>query len=79
MQSYTTIFGAIKLHLQKQSYGIVQTRLSIGSSIVTLIMMRFKERDLSFDDLKQMEPRKLETTLCHPEIPAGYEHPSPGF
>ena len=79
MQSYTTIIGVIEQRLQKQSYDIVQKRFGIGSSTVTLIMKRFKEIGLSIDDLKQMEPRKLETAFYPPEKPAGYEHTSAGF
>ena len=66
MQSYTTIIGVIELRLQKQSYDIVQKRFGIGSSTVTLIMKRFKEMGMSIDDLKQMEPRKLEMAF-YPE------------
>ena len=58
MQHYTTIVGVIELRLQKQPYSVIQTRYSIGSSTVTLIMKRFKDLGLSRDDLKQMEPSK---------------------
>ena len=68
MQSYTTIIGVIDLRLQKQSYDIVQKRFGIGSSTVTLIMKRFKEMGLSIDDIKQMEPRKLEMAFYLPEV-----------
>ena len=60
MQSYATIIGVVELRLQKQSYTTVQKRYSIGSSTVTLIMKRFKELGLSLDDLKRMEPVKVE-------------------
>ena len=58
MQHYTTIVSVIELRLQKQPYSVIQTRYSIGSSTVTLIMKRFKDLGLSLDDLKQMEPSK---------------------
>ena len=79
MQSYTTIIGVIELRLQKQSYGIVQKRFGIGSSTVTLIMKRFKEMGLSIDDLKQMEPRKLETAFYPPENRRDISIPLPDF
>ena len=79
MQSYTTIIGVIELRLQKQSYDIVQKRFGIGSSTVTLIMKRFKEMGLSIDDLKQMEPRKLETAFYPPENRRDTSIPLPDF
>ena len=79
MQSYTTIIGVIELRLQKQSYDIVQKRFSIGSSTVTLIMKRFKEMGLSIDDLKQMEPRKLEAAFYPPENRRDTSIPLPDF
>ncbi len=79
MQSYTTIIGVIELRLQKQSYDIVQKRFGIGSSTVTLIMKRFKEMGLSIDDLKQMEPRKLEMAFYPPENRRDTSIPLPDF
>lgn len=66
MQKYSTIIGVITLRLDSESYNTVQKRYSIGSSTVTLIMNRFKESGLSLDDLKRMEPKKVES-LFYPE------------
>lgn len=60
MQPYKTIVGVIELSNDKQPYGIVQQRYGIGSSTVTHIMKRFKELELSLDDLKKMEPGKVD-------------------
>ena len=60
MQSYSTIVGVIELRLLGESYDVTQKRFGIGSSTVTLIMKRFKALELSLDDLKQMDPSKVE-------------------
>lgn len=66
MQKYSTIIGVITLRLDSESYSTVQKRYSIGSSTVTLIMNRFKESGLSLDNLKRMEPKRVES-LFYPE------------
>lgn len=63
MQNYTTILGVVELRLRKQIYSTVQKGYSIGSSTVTLIMKHFRELGLSLDDLKQMEPSKVEAAF----------------
>ena len=60
MQNYATIVGVIELRTRGCPYDIVQKRYSIGSSTVTLIMNRFKEIGMSVEDIRQMEPSKLE-------------------
>ncbi len=79
MQHYTTIVGVIELRLKKQSYDTIQKRYSIGSSTVTLIMKRFKEMGLSLDDLKQMEPGKVEKAFYPPENLAHSNIPMPDY
>lgn len=54
MHNYTTIVGVINLRLNNISYDTVQKRYGIGRSGITLIMNRFKDSGLSFDDLKEM-------------------------
>lgn len=79
MQNYTTILGVVELRLRKQSYSTVQKRYSIGSSTVTLIMKRFRELGLSLDDLKQMEPSKVEAAFYPPENLRHQDIPLPDF
>ena len=81
MQRYTTIIGAVELRLQKQSYTTVQKRysVSVGSSTVTLIMKRFKESGLSLDELKRMEPAKVEKVFYPPENLRHQDIPLPDF
>ena len=60
MQNYSTIVGVIGLRTGGCPYDVVQKRYSIGSSTVTLIMNRFKELGMSLEDIRKMEPSKLE-------------------
>lgn len=66
MQNYTTILGVIKLRSENVPYDVVQKRYSIGSSTVTLIMNRFKEANLTYLELSQMEPAKV-VALFYPQ------------
>ena len=79
MQNYSTIVGLIELRQQEAGYLTVQRRYHIGSSVVTLIMKRFKESGLSLDDLKTMEPRKVEEIIYPPENLKQTEKPLPDF
>lgn len=79
MQNYTTIFGVIDLRQKKCSYDIVQERYSIGSSTVTLIMKRFKELGLSLEDLRKMEPKKVEEAFYPPANIQKKDIPIPDF
>ena len=79
MQPYTTIVGVIEFRLAGQSYDVVQKRYAIGSSTVTLIMKRFKDLGLSLDDLKQMEPKKLENAFYPPENLRRKDIPMPDY
>lgn len=67
MQSYSTIIGVIELRLSGIGYRTTKARYGIGNSTVTLIMNRFKETGLTLDDLKTMEPTKVEALFYPPE------------
>lgn len=79
MQSYTTIVGIIELRSQECSYDTVQKRYSIGSGTVTLIMNRYKQLGVSLDDLKQMEPAKVEAAFYPQENIRRKDTPEPDF
>jgi hypothetical protein len=66
MQNYTTILGVIKLRSENVPYDVVQKRYSIGSSTVTLIMRRFREVNLTYYELSQMEPAEV-VALFYPQ------------
>jgi transposase len=67
MQDYSTIIGVIGMRHNNIRYDIVQKRYGIGSSTVTLIMKRFESSGLSLDDLKSMEPKKVQQLFYPPE------------
>ena len=79
MQSYSTILGVIELRLEKVSYATTQKRYGIGSSTITLIMNRFQELGLTLDELKTMDPQKVETAFYPPENLRRSEKPMPDF
>ena len=66
MQKYSTIIGGIEFRSQKIGYATTQRLYRIGSSMLTLIMKRFKELGKSLKELKAMDPKKLKRTesLC---------------
>lgn len=66
MQDYNTIMGVIQMRLVGCSYDIVQRRHNVGSGTVTLIMNRFRESGLSYDQLKSMEPVKVQELIYPP-------------
>ena len=79
MQSYSTIIGVIELRLSGIGYRTTKARYGIGNSTVTLIMNRFKETGLTLDDLKTMEPTKVEALFYPPENLRQAEKPLPDF
>ena len=60
MQDYNTIIGVIQMRQNDCSYSVVQNRYHIGSSTVTLIMERFRNSQLTLEQLKQKEPSDVE-------------------
>ena len=79
MQNYNTIIGVIKLRQQKIPYLTVQTRYSIGSSTVTLIMKRFKECGMTYQELCQQDPKKVEEIFFPKENLRRKNCPLPDF
>lgn len=79
MQSYSTIIGVIELRQNGVGYRTTQKRYDIGSSTVTLIMKRFQDIGLSLDDLKSMDPKKVEDAFYPPENLRHAEKPLPDF
>lgn len=79
MQSYSTIIGVIELRLGGIGYRTTKARYGIGNSTITLIMKRFKETGFTLDDLKTMEPAKVEALFYPPENLRQAEKPLPDF
>ena len=66
MQSYSTIIGVIGLRKDGIGYRTISSRYKIGSSVITLIMKRYGELGLSLEDLRIMDPQKVESKF-YPE------------
>ena len=79
MHDYTTILGVIDLRQRKFGYDTVRQRYRIGNSGITLIMNRFKESELSLDDLKTMEPQKVIDIFYPPDNMRHKDIPMPDF
>ena len=79
MQNYSTILGVVQMRLNGESYRTVKKRYSIGSSTVALIMDRFKETSLSLEDLRMMEPKKVEELFYPSDNLRRREIPMPDF
>lgn len=58
MQDYNTIMGVIQMRFNQCSYRVIQSRSHLSSSIINLIAKRFKECQLSLDELKKLEPKQ---------------------
>jgi len=79
MQNYTTVMGVIQMREAGSSIRDCRRRYGIGTSTVQLIMDRFSQSGLSFDDLIQMEPQKLLDTIYPPDNIRRKEVPLPDF
>ena len=51
MQNYSTIIGVIELRQDGIGYRTIRRRYEIGSSVITLIMERFKELGITLDSV----------------------------
>ena len=79
MQNYTTVMGVIQMREAGSSVRECRRRYGIGTSTVQLIMDRYRQSGLSFDDLIQMEPQKLLDTIYPPDSIRRKEVPLPDF
>ena len=79
MQNYTTILGVIELRERKCPYDAIQKRYSIGSSTLQLIMKRYAETGIPLEDLKTMEPSKVEEMFYPPQNLRRDDIPMPDF
>ena len=79
MQNYTTIIGVIELRGRKCPYDVIQKRYSIGSSTLQLIMKRYAETGIPLENLKAMEPSKVEEMFYPPQNLRRDDIPMPDF
>ena len=79
MQDYKTIMGVIQMRLLDCSYDTVQRRYNIGSGTVTLIMNRFQNSGVSFDQLRCLEPVQVQELIYPPSNLQRKDIPEPDF
>lgn len=79
MQNYTTIIGVIEMRLKQCTYDECQQRFRIGAGTVTLLLNKYSDLGLSIEDLKQMDPKKVENTFYPPEAARRKKIPIPDF
>ena len=60
MHNYNTIIGVIGLRNNKVSYPTIRQRYGIGNSGIDLIMNRYKESGLSWEDFLKLEPSQAD-------------------
>ena len=67
MHDYNTIIGVIEFRHNKVSFPIIRQRYGIGNSGIQLILDRFNQSGLSWDDLLKMEPTQVEELIYPPQ------------
>lgn len=67
MHNYNTIIGVIGLRNNKVSYPTIRQRYGIGNSGIDLIMNRYKESGLSWEDFLKLEPSQAEELIYPPK------------
>ena len=60
MHDYNTIIGVIGLRNNKTSYPVIRKRYDISNSSIDLIMNRYKDSGLSWDEFLKLEPSQME-------------------
>ena len=79
MQNYTTILGIIGMREKKFSYRQCTARYHVGQGTVKLILDRFSQLGLSYEDLCQMTPDKVEQTFYPKENRSPRQFPFPDY
>ena len=79
MHNYNTIIGVIGLRNNKVSYPTIRQRYGIGNSGIDLIMNRYKESGLSWEDFLKLEPSQAEELIYPPKNIRKDNIPMPDF
>ena len=66
MQDYNTIVGVIQMRLNDCQFSVIESRYHIGSGTVQRILERFDSSGFSLEQLKTMEPSKVEELIYPP-------------
>lgn len=79
MQDYNTIIGVIQMRLNECSFSVIESRYRIGSGTVQRILERFNSSGFTLEQLKTMEPDKVEGMIYPPENLKRKDIPLPDF
>ena len=79
MHDYNTIIGVIGLRNDKASYPVIRRRYGIGNSGIDLIMNRYKNSGLSWEELLKLEPSQVEELIYPPRNIRKNDIPMPDF
>ncbi len=79
MQNYSTIIGVIELRQDGINYDTIRRRYKIGNSVITLIMERFNDLEITLDELRIMNPRDVEAKFYPEEKRRDTSKPLPDF
>lgn len=79
MQNYATIIGVLKMSVNGASQRECQARFRIGSSTCQRIQHKFKEVELSLEDLEKMDESKVIEIFYPPDNIRRKDTPLPDF
>ena len=79
MQNYSTIIGVIEMRKKQCTTRDCQYRFKIGSGTVAHILQRYKELDLTLDELRAISPNKVEEAFYPPDRTRKEETPLPDY
>ena len=79
MHDYNTIIGVIGLRNTKASYPVIRRRYGIGNSGIDLIMNRYKNSGLSWEEFLKLEPSQVEELIYPPRNIRKNDIPMPDF
>ena len=79
MQDYNTIVGVIQMRLNDCQFSVIESRYHIGSGTVQRILERFDSSGFSLEQLKTMEPSKVEELIYPPANLQRKDIPMPDF
>ena len=79
MHDYNTIIGVIRMKKENISHPIVRQRYGIGNSGIDLILSRYKDTGLSWEDFIKLEPAQAEKLIYPPKNIRKDDVPMPDF
>ena len=79
MQDYNTIIGIITMRKNECSFSVIESRYRIGSGTVQRVLERFENSGFTLEELKVMEPARVEELIYPPANLKRKDIPEPDF